>query len=578
MPQRKAFTLIELLVVIAIVSILSGFVFIQTNNAINSGKDAKRKSDVELLSSALISYSTEHYNAAPVTDFDGCTINGDCPAEVNEAFEVYIGTLPAEPNSGAYYTYQSDGTDCTISASLSTGETYQYICSTDDTIVGSPVAGTCGSKANSSSSGYPSSQTDWTINTTYCASTTPSTTPAFPATAGSSVSWSCPGTYLGGTVSCTAYRAADGSCGSATANTYTIPTTNFCSTGTASSISGSGPWTWNCAGVYGGTTASCTANKSIDGVCGSSNTANLYTIPSTNLCTAGTASSVSGTGPWTWTCVGEYDGTTASCSANKKVDGACGSSNGSNFYSAPTTNLCSAGTETAVSGSGPWSWSCTGQNTGSTAPCSANLIVDGVCGAAATAYSYSVSSWPAGSVFCSTGTASPASPTFPSAGGSTSWSCLGANGGSSPTCTASRSDKDLCNNLHSTAECSAAGGSTFYNSVGSCTACRFNGSSCPSGWGHLGYTATSATYCSGDCFSNQCYVPHNPVCNFSCGCTTSSHSLAYNVAAETCGYVANGGSSECESHNNCVAFPTCDSCYAYPSRTCTANVTAVGCN
>jgi hypothetical protein len=41
----------------------------------------------------------------------------------------------------------------------------------------------------------------------------------------------------------------------------TIPTSGFCSTGTASPVSGTGPWTWSCNGSNGGTTASCSANK-----------------------------------------------------------------------------------------------------------------------------------------------------------------------------------------------------------------------------------------------------------------------------------------------------------------------------
>jgi parallel beta-helix repeat protein len=58
--------------------------------------------------------------------------------------------------------------------------------------------------------------------------------------------------------------------------------------------------------------------------------------------------------------------------AVQRVNGACGSSNGGTFSSAPTTNLCSAGTASAVSGNGPWTWSCAGSNGGSTAQCSAN--------------------------------------------------------------------------------------------------------------------------------------------------------------------------------------------------------------
>jgi hypothetical protein len=97
----------------------------------------------------------------------------------------------------------------------------------------------------------------------------------------------------------------------------------------------------------------------------------------TNLCAVGTASEVSGTGPWSWTCYGANGGQNASCTAQKKVDGVCGSSNGQTLTSAPTSNLCSAGTPTTVSGSGPWNWTCTGIGTGTTATCSANIQSSG---------------------------------------------------------------------------------------------------------------------------------------------------------------------------------------------------------
>jgi hypothetical protein len=49
----------------------------------------------------------------------------------------------------------------------------------------------------------------------------------------------------------------------------------------------------------------------------------------------------------------------------------CGSSNDVAASSAPTTNLCSTGTASVVSGSGPWRWSCADSNSGATAQCSA---------------------------------------------------------------------------------------------------------------------------------------------------------------------------------------------------------------
>jgi len=88
-------------------------------------------------------------------------------------------------------------------------------------------------------------------------------------------------------------------------HTYTVNAVN-----TWGKISGS-------ASAAGTVQSACAVN----GVCGSSNGANFYSAPATNLCTAGSASAVSGTGPWTWSCVGSGTGhTDASCSANKTVD------------------------------------------------------------------------------------------------------------------------------------------------------------------------------------------------------------------------------------------------------------------
>ena len=331
----------------------------------------------------------------------------------------------------------------------------------------------------------------------------------------------------------------NGVCGSSNGQTLaTAPTTNLCSAGTATTVSGSGPWTWSCTGSNGGSTASCSANKSgtspVNGVCGSSNGQTLATAPTTNLCSAGTATTVSGSGPWTWSCIGSSGGSTASCSANKTgahttfttgaygnnanitdtlsipgatsltvtvtgntelnydflyiynssnvlqgtfsgsginetftvagssinilftsddsvtasgvtvtiasasggTNGVCGSSNGQTFATAPTTNLCSVGTATAVTVnpfSGQWNWSCTGLNGGSTANCSAirtgSAPVNGVCGLSngqtfATAPTTNL---------CSSGTA-----TAVSGSGPWTWSCTGLNGGTTANCSANK--------------------------------------------------------------------------------------------------------------------------------------------
>ena len=62
--------------------------------------------------------------------------------------------------------------------------------------------------------------------------------------------------------------------------------------------------------------------------------------------------------------------TPVTCS-NPAVNGACGSANGGSYASAPSSNLCSDGTASAVSGSGPYTWTCSGSGGGTDASCSA---------------------------------------------------------------------------------------------------------------------------------------------------------------------------------------------------------------
>src|SRR5229473_21716 len=57
------------------------------------------------------------------------------------------------------------------------------------------------------------------------------------------------------------------------------------------------------------------ARHRVNGVCGPANGTTVSTAPTSNLCSVGTASSVSGTGPWTWSCFGDGGGTTAQCKA-----------------------------------------------------------------------------------------------------------------------------------------------------------------------------------------------------------------------------------------------------------------------
>ena len=52
-----------------------------------------------------------------------------------------------------------------------------------------------------------------------------------------------------------------GVCGPANGNAFTVaPAADLCEAGTPTTVNGSGPWTWSCTGLSGGTTAGCSAN------------------------------------------------------------------------------------------------------------------------------------------------------------------------------------------------------------------------------------------------------------------------------------------------------------------------------
>ena len=59
----------------------------------------------------------------------------------------------------------------------------------------------------------------------------------------------------------------------------------------------------------------------VNGVCGSANGQTFVSAPTSNLCSSGEATAVIGTGPWTWSCLGLDGGTTADCLAYLQLTG-----------------------------------------------------------------------------------------------------------------------------------------------------------------------------------------------------------------------------------------------------------------
>ncbi len=83
---------------------------------------------------------------------------------------------------------------------------------------------------------------------------------------------------------------------------------------------------------------------------------------------------------------GNYEGqygveTTFTTGTTAAVNGACGTANGLSFSSVPTANLCSAGTASAVTNPGSWNWSCNGTYGGTNASCSATVTGTQACSA-----------------------------------------------------------------------------------------------------------------------------------------------------------------------------------------------------
>ncbi|MBI1273032.1 MAG: hypothetical protein GC131_02975, partial [Alphaproteobacteria bacterium] len=252
--------------------------------------------------------------------------------------------------------------------------------------------------------------------------------------------WFCSGENGGHKAHCAAGKSTklDGACGASAGMTLgNAPHDYLCDAGTASDVSGNGPWSWTCNGAYGGANASCSAIKAapVNGMCGPSNGQTVQNKPAIGLCDTGEASNVLGNGPWSWSCAGENGGADAQCGANKTepVNGACGPMNGQTLISAPSTGLCATGAASGVSGSGPWSWSCTGTNGGSNASCSASkaVAVNGTCGPSD------------GKLFTSkptTGLCAVGAAGSVSGSGPWSWSCMGANGGGNASCSAKKDE------------------------------------------------------------------------------------------------------------------------------------------
>src|SRR5258708_32378994 len=100
--MQKGFTLIELLIIITIIGVLSAF-FINTS-AINlkRGRDARRKSDLELIRSGIETYRAD-CNSYPLSVTFGSSLKGSGVLVNCSSSNTYISIVPQDPIASQSY-------------------------------------------------------------------------------------------------------------------------------------------------------------------------------------------------------------------------------------------------------------------------------------------------------------------------------------------------------------------------------------------------------------------------------------------------------------------------------------------
>ena len=191
---------------------------------------------------------------------------------------------------------------------------------------------------------------------------------------GTGFTWTCSTAW--GTDNCSTPGRNMPSCGSANGvATRTAPTTNLCSRGTTPGVtSNTNSFDWDCSNIHG--TTSCSASRPTGPACGSADGGTFASLSSgdSRLCASGEDRSLSDDGAtFTWRCWEGNSTSSGQCSATKESTVGtpiCGAANGIETINPPSSELCSAGTPSAVTtGVNAHTWTC--GNSGGSANCSA---------------------------------------------------------------------------------------------------------------------------------------------------------------------------------------------------------------
>lgn len=116
--ERQGFTLIEILIVVAIIAILASVVLVGLGPTQQSGRDARRLSDLHEVQNALELYYNKcgyypgtYIGSAPCTGFvaSGGYNQGTSPVvTVITGSSIGVGVMPDDPTSGKHYLYDAN--------------------------------------------------------------------------------------------------------------------------------------------------------------------------------------------------------------------------------------------------------------------------------------------------------------------------------------------------------------------------------------------------------------------------------------------------------------------------------------
>jgi len=168
-----------------------------------------------------------------------------------------------------------------------------------------------------------------------------------------------------------------------------------------------------------------------------------------------------------WAYIGDFDNAMKNNVSLKEpvlINGSCGTAQKTYSYNIKTygkDKFCATGnvnpsTPAFPSQGNSIAWTCVGANGGTTASCSASrksAPINGSCGTANKNYSLTKTSYGT-DTFCITGTTDPITPIFPELNIPTSWTCVGSNGGTTASCSATIDNNVPCTSFsYSWSEC-----------------------------------------------------------------------------------------------------------------------------